>query len=61
MTDYTEQLEEMVEEMRTLLGVALMDHRGAAVYWKRDTRKALDKSMTLITTHAITARVTSDT
>ena len=59
MTTYEEQLEEMVNEMRTLLGTALMDHRGIADYWRKDTRKALDRSTRLLITHAITARVTN--
>ena len=57
MTQYEEQLEEMVKEMRTLLGTALMDHRGVADYWKKDTKKALDASKLLLTTKKVAARI----
>ncbi len=59
MTDYTEQLEEMVKEMRLLLGLALMELPSSREALRRDTKKALDRSQTLLTTHAITARVTN--
>jgi len=57
MTDYTENLEETVKELRTLLGLALMDCPRLSDYRQRDIRGALARSEMLLTTHAITARV----